>query len=153
MGVSGTATTVRRAKGALLVVQDIGQRERSAGPRAPCRAGRPGSGLPWPSPTSEALHSHDMLYLGRGLKAVADELAPLLKVGRLTEIHRVVLQRLPLHEQAVAARLLDRTPELQTDAALRTLKQRNRLLHPGLERLFQAGRDLELRNLQHHSAL
>src|SRR3954447_3150938 len=94
-----------------------------------------------------------MLHLGRGLEAVADELAPLLKVGRLTEINRVVLQRLPLHEQAVAAWLLDRTPELQTDAALRTLKQRNRLLHPGLERLFQAGCDLELRNLQHHSAL
>src|SRR3954468_5386292 len=94
-----------------------------------------------------------MLHLGRGLEAVADELAPLLKVGRLTEINRVVLQHLPLDEQAVAARLLDRTPELQTDAALRTLKQRNRLLHPGLERLFQAGCDLELRNLQHHSAL
>src|SRR3954467_1930975 len=137
MGVSGTATTVRRAKGALLVVQDIGQRERSAGPRAACRAGQPGSGSPRPPPpSSEALHSNDMLHLGRGLEAVADELAPRLKVGRLTEIHRVVVQRLPLDKQAVAARLLTRAPELQTGAALRTLKQRNRLLHSGLERLF-----------------
>src|SRR3954453_7508981 len=94
-----------------------------------------------------------MLHLGRGLEAVADELAPRLEVRRLAEIHRVVLQRLPLDEQAVAAPLLHPPPAVQTGAALRTLKQRNRLLHPGLERFFQARCDLELRNLQHHSAL
>src|SRR4051794_12083461 len=94
-----------------------------------------------------------MLYLGRGLEAVADELAPLLKVGRLAEINRVVLQRLPLHEQAVAARLLDPAPQLPTGASPRTLKKRGPPLHPRPQPPLQAGCDLELRNLQHHSAL
>src|SRR4051812_28910753 len=124
MGVSGAATTVRRAKGR------IAGRARHRATRAICRTSR---GLSRRStrkrltsatpPSSEALHSNDMLHLGRGLEAVADELAPLLKVGRLTEIHRVVVQRLPLDKQAVAARLFDPPPRLPTRAAPRPPEQ------------------------------
>src|SRR5215813_3615830 len=53
---------------------------------------------------SEAFyHLVRVLHLRRLRKAVAHELAPFLEIGRAAEVHRMVLQRLPFHEQPVAA--------------------------------------------------
>src|SRR4029077_1889786 len=56
-----------------------------------------------------AHHLGDMLDVRRRRKAVADELAPLLKICGFAEIFGVVLQRFPLHEQPVALRHFMRT--------------------------------------------
>src|SRR5262252_5986645 len=68
-----------------------------------------------------------MLDLGRRGEAVAHQLAPFAEVGG------VILDRLPLHEQAIAARLLGRALELHALAALGALKQRCRLAYSGFE--------------------
>src|SRR5262249_57241732 len=53
--------------------------------------------------TSEPLdHLRHVLHLRRLGEAVADQLAPFGEIGRAAEVDRVVLHRLPLHEQPVA---------------------------------------------------
>src|ERR1700683_5233270 len=53
-------------------------------------------------PAHNLLHVFD---LRRGGKAMADELAPFLKIGRAAKVDIVVLDRLPGDEQPVAAPL------------------------------------------------
>src|SRR5215475_3979480 len=54
---------------------------------------------------SEPLHDLcHVLDLRRLCEAVADQLAPLGEVGGAAEVHRVVLDRVPLHEQPIARR-------------------------------------------------
>src|SRR5690242_11077807 len=72
-----------------------------------------------PRPDSESLHHlARVLHLGRLGEAMADELAPLGEVGRAAEIHGVVLERLPLHEQTIATWALDRALQAHALAAL-----------------------------------
>src|SRR5579871_540010 len=85
------------------------------------------------------LHRIDHMLHGRRLgEAMADELAPLLEVRRGAEVDGVVLQCLPLHEQPVAVRFLDRALELHAMAAFGALEDRSRLLDAVLERVLAA---------------
>src|SRR5580658_3960988 len=100
---------------------------------------------------SEALqHPARVLDHGRPGEAMADQLAPFLEVVRAAEIHGVVLDRLPLHDQPIAARLLDRAVELEAVAALGTLEERRRLGDIGLELGLEAGLHLDLGDLVDH---
>src|SRR5262249_18361525 len=103
---------------------------------------------------SSASESHDgqpgVLDFGRGRKAMADELAPCLEVLGAAEIDRVVLDRVPLDEQAIALRLLHGTLQLQAGAAAGAPENGYGLLHARLERGLHAGLDLDLRDFQHH---
>src|SRR5262249_27643287 len=73
---------------------------------------------------SETLHhlAH-MLDLRRLRKAMADQLAPLGEIGRLAKIDRIVLDGVPLHEQPIARRLLNRSLQRHASAALSAPKQ------------------------------
>src|ERR1700704_2388437 len=83
-------------------------------------------------------------------ETMADQLGPFGEIGRAAEIVGVVLDRGPLHEQAVAVRQLDRTLQLHAGAALGALEQRRRLLHAALEFRFHAGLDVDLRDFEDH---
>src|SRR5947209_7693448 len=85
--------------------------------------------------------------LRRLREAVADQLAPLGEIGRATEVDRVVLDRVPLHEQPVARRHLDRALQRHAGTALGALEQRRGFLHAGLEFGFRAGLHVDLRDL------
>src|SRR5690349_18907451 len=92
----------------------------------------------------------DVLDLRRVGEAVADQLAPFREIGRAAEIDRVVLDRVPLHEQPVAHRLFDRALQRHAGAAFGTLEQGRRLLHAGFELGFHAGLHVDLRDLEEH---
>src|SRR5215470_4431138 len=95
---------------------------------------------------SEPLHDLlGVLDLRRLREAMADQLAPFGEVGGAPEVDGVALDRLPLHEQAIAARALDRALQLHPAAALGPAEQRRRLLHPSLELRFHSGLDVDLR--------
>src|SRR4029077_684447 len=85
-------------------------------------------------------------------KAVADELAPLLKICGFAEIFGVVLQRFPLHEQPVALRHFMRTLQGHELAALGALENRRGLVNSGFELGFHAGLHIDLRNFEDHGA-
>src|SRR5947209_8541617 len=103
----------------------------SANRRAPVILG---TGGPFRVCWSERLHHLTrMFHLRRLRQAMADELAPFLEIAGAAEIDRVVLQRLPSYEQAVAARVFDRAVKLHAAAALGAAKDRRRGLHAGLE--------------------
>src|ERR1043166_65611 len=71
------------------------------------------------APISESFHDlGDVLDLRRLREAMADQLAPFGEVGRPAEIDRVILDRVPPHEQPVARRLLDRALQRHAGAAL-----------------------------------
>src|SRR5215813_2575208 len=91
-----------------------------------------------------------MLDLGRRGEAVAHQLAPFAEVGGAAEVDGVILDRLPLHEQAIAARLLGRALELHALAALGALKQRCRLAYSGFELVLHARLDVDLRDFEDH---
>src|SRR6266702_7063333 len=63
-------------------------------------------------------HGLGVLDLGGRGKILADEAAPFGKILRAAEIDGVVFQRLPLHHQPVALRLLDRLVQLKAVKAL-----------------------------------
>src|SRR5690606_3099364 len=92
-----------------------------------------------------------VLDLGRRGEIVADEPAPFLEVGGAAEVDGVVLQRLPLHEQAVTRRLLLGARQRHGAAALRALEQRHRLLHRRLEGGLAAGLDVDLGDFKDHA--
>src|SRR5438105_1083710 len=93
-----------------------------------------------PRSMSEPLHHLGrVLDRGRLREAVADQLAPLGEIGGAAEIDGVVLDRVPLHEQAIAARMLGRALQLHAGAALGAPEQRRGLLHAALELGFHAG--------------
>src|SRR5262245_31596197 len=81
---------------------------------------------------------------------MADQRAPLLEVGRTAEVDRVILERFPFDEQAIAAGLLDAALQLHALAAFGAAKDRRRLLHAALELILHAGNDVALRNLENH---
>src|SRR5262245_64554823 len=91
-----------------------------------------------------------MVHLRRLREAMADELAPLLEVGRTAEVDRVILERFPFDEQAIAARLLDAALQLHALAAFGAAKDRRRLLHASLKLILHAGNGVDLRNLDNH---
>src|SRR4051812_16005394 len=91
-----------------------------------------------------------VLDMRRLRETMADQLAPFGEIGRAAEIVGVVLDRPPLHEQAVAVRQLDRALELHAGAALCALEKRRRLLHAALEFRFHAGLDVDLRDFEDH---
>src|SRR5215475_8561548 len=100
---------------------------------------------------SETLqHLIGVLDLRRRREAMADQLPPLLKVGRAAEIDGVVLERFPANEQPIAARVFDRALQLDTAAALGPLEQRRGLGDAALELGFAAGLDVDLRDFEHH---
>src|SRR6476620_8837401 len=106
------------------------------------------------APASKTVHH--LLYvldLRRRSEAMADEPSPLLELGRIPETDSVVFDRLPAHEQPVAARLLDGAPQLHAVAALRPFEDRRGLFHRGFEFRFQAGLDLDLRDFGDHPCL
>src|ERR1700748_3100785 len=84
---------------------------------------------------------------------MADKTAPVLELRRITKTDGVVLDRLPGHEQSIAARFFDRASQLHTVAALRALENWRSLFHRGFEFGFQAGLDLDLRNFGNHRPL
>src|SRR5690242_16189947 len=91
-----------------------------------------------------------MLDFGWAREAMADELAPFLKIRRAAEIDIVVVNRVPFDEQPVAARLLDRALQLHAFAALGALEERCGLFHTGLEFGFEAGLYVDLGDFEKH---
>src|SRR5215218_9258851 len=91
-----------------------------------------------------------VLDFRRALEAMRDEAAPFLEIVRAPEGDRVVLHGLPLHEQAVAARLFHGALQLEGPAPFGALEERRRLGDPGLELRLEPGLHVDLRNLGHH---
>ena len=91
-------------------------------------------------------HLRGVLDDRRALEAMPDAGAPFLEIGTAAEIDRVVLDGIPLHEQPVAARLLDRLLQREAAAALGALEHRRGLGDAGLEVLLHAGLDVDLRD-------
>jgi hypothetical protein len=60
----------------------------------------------------------EMLDAGRSREIVHDQAAPFLEIGGAAKGNGMVLDRFPLHEQAVALRFLDAALEFDTLAAL-----------------------------------
>src|SRR5262249_68181 len=82
------------------------------------------------SGTSKSLHPlPDMLDFRRRGEAMADETAPVLELGRVSEPDGVILDRLPGDEQPIAARPFDGAPQFHPAAALRALENRRSLFH------------------------
>src|SRR5215470_13967900 len=85
-------------------------------------------------PASERVHGLGRVdHVGGLREAVADQLAPFLEVGRAAEVDRVVLDRLPGHEQVIVARLFDAAVKRHAGAPLRAPEYRRGLGDAGLE--------------------
>src|SRR5579885_244491 len=121
-----------------------------SGMMRPWRATAPNKSR-WPLSES-AHHLRHVLDFGRRRKAVPDELAPFLKIRRAAEIDRVILHRLPVDEQPIARRLLDRAPQFHAAAALGALEDRRGLFHAGLEFAFHSGLDVDLGDFGNHAS-
>src|SRR6187200_586114 len=102
------------------------------------------------SPLKSVHGLRGVLDLGRRREAMANELAPFLEIRRAAEINGMILHRLPLHEQPVALRLLDRALQFHASAALGALEDRRGGFHAGLELAFHARLDVDLRNFEDH---
>src|ERR1700735_3388817 len=125
--------------------QPIGGKARSS-PKAPSGCTRDGRFA-----RSKAFHSlADVLDFRRRGEAMADQLAPFLKVGGAAEIDGVGLDRLPFDEQAIARRLFDRALQLHAVAALGALEQWRGVFHAGFELGFHAGLDVDLGDFGNH---
>src|SRR6185312_6043152 len=123
---------------------------------APARTWMPGTRpvMTTPGASFRALeplhHLGNVLDVGRRGEALADQLAPFLEVGRLTEVDSVVLERLPLHEQPIALRLFSRARERYAVAAFGAPEDRRRRRDAGFESLLHAGLDVDLRDFGDH---
>src|SRR5271167_5021577 len=83
-------------------------------------------------------------------EAMPDQRPPRLEILRAAKIDRVVFNRLPSNEEAIAVRLLGRALQFHTLAALGTLEDGCRLRHPGFEFRFEAGLHVDLGNFENH---
>src|ERR1051326_354221 len=133
-GVAALAEVCRR---------EFGVPDRIANVRQRARAYPPSKSLP---------HLIDVLDFGRRREAVADQLAPFLKVRRAAEIDGVVLDRLPGDEQPIAGRLLDRALQRHAVAALGAAENRRSVFHAGLEFGLHAGLDVDLGDFGDHGS-
>lgn len=79
------------------------------------------------------------------------KLAPLLKILGFAEIHHVVLDGFPAHDQSINGRPLDHALQAQAVATLGSLEQRSRFGDCGFEGGFLAGLGFDLGNLKNHS--
>src|SRR3954469_2749881 len=91
-----------------------------------------------------------MLDLGGCRKILADEAAPFGEILGAAEIDGVVLERLPLHHQTIALRLLDRLVQLETVKTLGAAESCLGLGDGGLKVLLAARLDVDLRDLGNH---
>src|SRR5262245_14773924 len=89
---------------------------------------------------SEPTHrlSH-VLDLRRLRETMADELAPLLEIGGVAEVDRMVFHSFPFDEEPVAAGMLDRALQFHPLAALRAPEDRRGLGYAGFEFRFRPG--------------
>ena len=150
-GVAALAEVCRREFGVPARIANVERTRARAltpsfpvGPRSSCHEGTRGQAV---KPSQNLLH---VLDLRRGGEAMGDELAPFLKIGRSAKILVVVLDRLPGDEQAIAARLLDRTLQLHGVASLGALENRRGVFDPGLEFRFHARLDFDLGDFGDH---
>src|SRR5882757_1097251 len=94
-----------------------------------------------------------MLHFGWSLEAMADELPPGFEILRAPEIHGVALDRLPLDQEQISARALDRTLQFHPVTALRTRKNRRSLADTGLELLGHADLHVDACDFKDHASL
>src|SRR5215471_3397269 len=101
-------------------------------------------------PSKSLHHLVDVLHLRWRGETVANVLTPFGEIRGAAKIDRVVLHRLPFHEQPVARRLLDRALQRQACAALGALEHWRGLCDAGLELRFHAGLYVDLGDLENH---
>ena len=94
-----------------------------------------------------------MLYDGKGLIEVVQQLAPLLVVLRTAKAHGVVLQAVPFHEQQVGARALQAPRQCQAPEAGHARNDPLGLPEGGLEVILVARSDRQQRMLESHFAM
>ena len=94
-----------------------------------------------------------MLYDGKGLIEVVQQLAPLLVVLRTAKAHGVVLQAVPFHEQQVGARALQAPRQCQAPETGHTRNDPLGLPEGGLEVILVARSDRQQRMLESHFAM
>src|SRR5262245_11501097 len=93
----------------------------------------------------------DMLDVGRGGEAMADQLAPLLEVRGFAKILCMVFQHLPLHEEPVALRHFMRPLQGHGPATFGALEDGRGFLHASFELGFHARLHINLRDFKDHA--
>ena len=83
------------------------------------------------------------MHLGRFDEEARHQLAPFLEIAGFAEIHHVVLDGFPVHDQRVALRLFDAAVQLHAVAAAGPQEQRFRLRDARLEQRFLSFADMD----------